>query len=96
MVNRYLWIKFGITPVDVFWENAFYTWTNDDRQTTTDDERTMTVALLCSSTKQSYKNKKRRKLITRKMIHLAPILKKQTFITIKELIKKEIKQVIGR
>ncbi len=57
MVDRYLSVKFGVNPLDGFRENV-YGWTDgwtdgrtDDGRTT--DARVTTVALLCSSTKQS-------------------------------------------
>ena len=45
MVDRYLSVKFGVIPLGGFRENDVY-----GRQT---DDHVMTVALLCSSTKQS-------------------------------------------
>ncbi len=48
MVNKYLSTKFGINLLDRFRENGFYGRT-DGRM----DARVTTVALLCSSTKQS-------------------------------------------
>ena len=51
MVDRYLSVKFGVNPLDGFRENDVYGQTDDGRQTT--DAHVMTVALLCSSTKQS-------------------------------------------
>ncbi len=55
MVDRYLSVKFRVNPLDGFRENDVYGRTDDGR---TDGRRTMdtrvrTVALLCSSTKQS-------------------------------------------
>ncbi len=55
MVNRYLSVKFGVNPLDGFRENDVYGRTDGRR---TDNGRTTdacvtTVALLCSSTKQS-------------------------------------------
>ncbi len=44
MVDRYLSVKFGVNPLDGFRENDVYGRT---------DARVTTVALLCSSTKQS-------------------------------------------
>ncbi len=55
MVDRYLSVKFGVNPLDGFRENDVYERTDgrtDDRRGTT-DAHVMTVALLCSSTKQS-------------------------------------------
>ncbi len=49
MVARYLSLKFGVNPLDGFRENDVYRRTY--RRTM--DARVMTVALLCSSTKQS-------------------------------------------
>ncbi len=49
MVDRSLSVKFGVNPLDGFRQNDVYGWT--DRRTT--DAHVMTVALLCSSTKQS-------------------------------------------
>ncbi len=49
MMKKYLSTKFGINLPDGVWENGFYGRT--DGRTT--DARVMTVALLCSSTKQS-------------------------------------------
>ncbi len=46
MVDRYLSVKFGVNPLDGFRENDVY-------GRTTTDARVTTVALLCSSTKQS-------------------------------------------
>ncbi len=51
MVKRYLFTKFGSNMLHGFWENGFYGRTMDDERTT--DARVTTVALLCSSTKQS-------------------------------------------
>ncbi len=51
MVDRYLSVKFGVNPLDGFRDNNVYGRTDDGRTTT--DARVMTVALLCSSTKQS-------------------------------------------
>ncbi len=60
MVDRYLSVKFGVNPLDGFRENDVYGLTDgrrtdgrttDGRRTT--DARVTTVALLCSSTKQS-------------------------------------------
>ena len=45
MVDRYVSQKFGVNPLDGFWENDVYGWTTD--------AHVMTVALLCSNTKQS-------------------------------------------
>ncbi len=50
MVDRYLSVKFGVNPFDGFRENDVYGRT-DGRRTT--DARVATVALLCSSKKQS-------------------------------------------
>ncbi len=50
MVDRYLSQKFGVNPLDGFWENDVY-------ERTTDVAHVMTVALLCSITKQSKKIK---------------------------------------
>ncbi len=50
MVDRYLSVKFGVNALDGFRENDVYGRT-DGRRTT--DARVTTVALLCSSTKQS-------------------------------------------
>ncbi len=50
MVDRYLSVKFGVNPLDGFRENDVYGRTTDDGRT---DARVTTVALLCSSTKQS-------------------------------------------
>ncbi len=49
MVDRYLSVKFGVNLLYGFRENDVYGRT-DDGQT---DAHVMTVALLCSSTKQS-------------------------------------------
>ncbi len=51
MVVRYLSVKFCAKPNGGFRENNVYGRTTDGRQTT--DARVTTVALLCSSTKQS-------------------------------------------
>ncbi len=56
MVDRYQSQKFGLNPLNGFWENDVYGRTTDDGRTTdgrTTDAHVMTVALLCSSTKQS-------------------------------------------
>ena len=45
MVDRYLSVKFGVNPLDGFRENDVYGRTTD--------AHVMTVALLCSSAKQS-------------------------------------------
>ncbi len=54
MLDRYLSVKFGVNPLAGFRENVVYGRTDDGR---TDgrmtDTRVTTVALLCSSTKQS-------------------------------------------
>ncbi len=51
MVDRYLSVKCGvINPLDGFRENDIYGRTTDARTT---DVHVRTVALLCSSTKQS-------------------------------------------
>ncbi len=50
MVDRHLLVKFGVNPLDSFWENDVYGRTHDGRTT---DAHVMTVALLCSSTNQS-------------------------------------------
>ncbi len=50
MVDRYLSVKFGVNPLDGFRETDVYGRTDDGRTT---DARVTTVALLCSSTKQS-------------------------------------------
>ncbi len=54
MVDRYLSVKFGVNLLDGFRENDVYgrTTTSTDGRWTT-DARVTTVALLCSSTKQS-------------------------------------------
>ncbi len=59
MMDRYLSPKFGVNPLDGFRESDVYgrtttptPTTTDDRRRTTDNRMT-TVALLCSSTKQS-------------------------------------------
>ena len=44
-MDRYMSVKFGVNPLDGFRENGVYGRTTDARVTT--------VALLCSSTKQS-------------------------------------------
>ncbi len=54
-MDRYLSVKFGVNPLDGFRENDVYGRTDgrtDDGRRTT-DARVTTVALLCSSTKQS-------------------------------------------
>ncbi len=50
MVDRYLSVKFGVNPLDSFRENDVYGRTDGRRMT---DACVTTVALLCSSTKQS-------------------------------------------
>ncbi len=50
MVDRYLLLKFSVNPLDGFRENDVYGRTDDGRTT---NAHVMTVALLCSSTKQS-------------------------------------------
>ncbi len=52
MVDRYLSVTFGVNPLDGFRENDVYGRRTDGRRRTT-DARVTTVALLCSSTKQS-------------------------------------------
>ena len=51
MADRYLSVKFGVNPLDGFRENDVYGRRTDGRTTT--DARVTTVALVCSSTKQS-------------------------------------------
>ncbi len=48
-MDRYLSVKFGVNPLDGFRENDVYGRTGGR----TTDARVTTVALLCSSTKQS-------------------------------------------
>ncbi len=49
MMDRYLSVKFGVNPLDGFRENDVYGRTTNGRT----DACVTTVALLCSSTKQS-------------------------------------------
>ncbi len=53
MVDRYLSQKIGVNPLDGFRENDVYGRTDKDDRRRMTDARPMTVALLCSSIKQS-------------------------------------------
>ncbi len=53
MADRYLSVKFGVNPLDGFRENDVYGRTDGRTDGRTTDAYVMTVALLCSITKQS-------------------------------------------